>query len=370
MLNTPAAAQNTDPAWFSNPKRRTIPNHLVPKKKSAFQITPSSSSKKDSKTRDLLASTSNPTEFNLLSFGSNQRRSLAAGQLDRSASVGSAFDAAQQHYDETINDTFHEDLFYTNNDDLPPARSIYDLNDEVLISLNKPASLHADSFINKDPKAFNNVFNKDGQNSAKNTQNEPENLKKTNPLDHSEAAVLVFGYPEAMANQVISHFQEFGSILEDFDVTKRKTALVREPTHSKPIAPIFSGKSWVKITYDNPSLALDALQENGSVFNGVLLGVIPYTKNSIEKLQKRKLTATEDIGGGIDLASGDKAKKLDAGENDIQASYVNRMDIKDGASFFLKANANDSKSNPDKKNDEKLGLVGSALKFFFGFHEL
>lgn len=366
MLNTPAAAQNTDPAWFSNPKRRTIPNHLVPKKKSGFQISPSSASKKDSKTRDLLASTSNPTEFNLLSFGSSQRRSLAAGQPDRSASVGSAFDQTQ-HYDETINDTINEDLFYTNNDDLPPTRSIYDLNDEVLISLNKPASLHADSFINKDPKTFNNVFNKE---TAKSTQNEPKDTQKTNPLDHSEAAVLVFGYPESMAGQVIAHFQEFGSVLEDFDVSRRKNMLVRETSKPRPIAPIFSGKSWVKVTYDNPALALDALQENGSVFNGVLLGVIPYTKNSIEKLQKRKLTGPEDIGGGIDLSSGDKSKKLEAGENDIQASYVKRMDIKDGASFFLKANAADSKSETEKKNDENLGTVGKAMKFFFGFHEL
>lgn len=30
------------PVWFQNQKRRTIPNHLVPKKKTGFQITTSS----------------------------------------------------------------------------------------------------------------------------------------------------------------------------------------------------------------------------------------------------------------------------------------------------------------------------------------
>lgn len=377
---------NKQPAWFQNPKKRTIPNHLVPKRKSGFQLTSTSTSKKDADTKNDTLKSNNSSQFNLLSFGASQRKALtSSGSLDRTNSVGSLYDTSVgdiSKYEKTLNETLSDDFsLYNNDDDLPPSRSIYDLNDEILISLNKPTNTHADAFINKNPKNFNNVFNKDDSFNSNQEQVLEENLK-SNPLQNAESAILIFGYPESMANQVISYFQEFGTILEEFEVTKQKNTLLKyyqtnnNPNKKNQIVPILSGRSWVKITFDNPSSAIDALQENGCVFNGVLLGVIPYSKDAIEKLQKRKLEEGEDIGGGIEyqLNSFDKSKKPDritGDSNDIQSNYITKLDIRDGTSLFLNPNSTDpTKSEEDKKKEENLGVVGKVFRYFFGFNEL
>ncbi|KAK7677413.1 hypothetical protein QCA50_019631 [Cerrena zonata] len=273
------------PIWFEHTKKRTITNHLVPKRKSAFQSTSASSTNGDSKNDKSnrgdsknsvksLLDTDASNEYNLVSFGSKQRKSITTGSGISDFDISSG-DLLKYH--DTVNETINEEFpLYNNNEDLPPSRSIFDLNDECLDTLNQ--------------------------------------------------------------------WQ-------------------------------INGESWVKITYDNPSSAIDALQENGTVFNGHLLGVIPYTRNAIEKLQKRKLTENEDIGGDFELRRLlDKSKKLDTignpGESsDIQGAYVKRLDIKDGSGLFLKAN-DPTKPEVDKKNDEKLGIWGKTLKFFFGFNEL
>ncbi|KAK6455016.1 Nup53/35/40-type RNA recognition motif-domain-containing protein [Scheffersomyces xylosifermentans] len=395
--------QNTvqQPTWFQNQKKRTIPNHLVPKKKPGFQITASTTSKSkkdsDNSNKSLTSSSNNNDrssallssndQFNIMSFGNQQRKS---GILDRRTSVGTLFDTASNdltRYDETINDTISDDLYNNTlsyGDDLPPTRSIHDLNNEILISLNKPVQ-QIDSFINKDPKNFNNVFNRaengaildetsDGKTSGE------ERRGSINPLAHSESAILVFGYPESLSNHVIQHFKEFGDILENFEVNQKMNSLLHNSSQlNSKVIPIFCGKNWVKITFDNPASAVDALQENGVVFNGVLLGVIPYSKNAIEKLQKRKLTDNEDIGGGnIDLSSinvslNDKKEdvKQQPAASANPSTYTTRLDIKDGSQLFLKSDGDQIKNNTTKNaNEEKLGFLGNLTKFVFGFHEL
>lgn len=403
--STSAPQHNANgPIWFEHTKKRTITNHLVPKRKSAFQSTSASSTNGDSKNDKSnrgksknsvksLLDTDASNEYNLVSFGSKQRKSITTGSGISDFDISSG-DLLKYH--DTVNETINEEFpLYNNNEDLPPSRSIFDLNDEVLISLNRPSSQHPDSFINKDPKNYNNVFTNKGStdlvaienNDTKQagttsaTANGKASSSSSNPLNHGETAILVFGYPESMANQVILHFLELGNVLEDFEINKSASkgagnSLINQTLdNNKLIVPIFSGESWVKITYDNPSSAIDALQENGTVFNGHLLGVIPYTRNAIEKLQKRKLTENEDIGGDFELRRLlDKSKKLDTignpGESsDIQGAYVKRLDIKDGSGLFLKAN-DPTKPEVDKKNDEKLGIWGKTLKFFFGFNEL
>ncbi|CCE80063.1 Piso0_003160 [Millerozyma farinosa CBS 7064] len=370
------------PQWFQNTKRRTIPNHLLPKKKTGFHIT-SSATKRENKSKTDGTGSQGSGQFNLLSFGTTQRKALTAGSTaDRANSVGSLFDTSSgdiSRVDKSASEIFHDEPSVAQfEDDAPPSRSIYDLNDEVLISLDKPSNANNDYFLNKDPKNFNNVFNRDGT-SAPATEKSAQDDLKNNPLEHSESAILVFGYPETMANQVISYFQEFGTILEDFEVTKRHNTLARFQNSSnngqkKPFIPIFSGKSWVKLTYDNPSSALDALQENGSVFNGVLLGVIPYTKDAIEKLQKRKIEKNEDIGGGLktDLLFSEKNREqtlIDTGNT--QTSYASKLELKDGSKFFLSPEApGTSKAEEEKKATNNQGLISNFLRFFFGFNEL
>lgn len=418
--NTTNTQSVNEPRWFQNSKKRTITNHLVPKRKSGFHLTSessvSASNKKESQSsRNLLELDSSVNnEYNLLSFGSNQRKALTASGSKLDIYDTSSGDLTKLH--DSNNDTIDDDFpLYDKNDDLPPSRSIYDLNDEVLISLNRPTNQNTDSFINKDPKSYNNVFTKfndqndlknnnhstntnnniNANNNANNNHNNNNSninnaskidhlISSNNPLNHSESAVLVFGYPETMANQVIAHFQEIGTILEDFEVNKHvknynNKFLQDNNNESRLKIPIFSGKSWVKITFDNPTSAIDSLQENGSVFNGVIIGVVPYTKQSIEKLQKRKLTDNEDIGGGIKLHNSIESNsiKIDNGidisdnQQNSSSSHVKRLDIKDGSELFLKSNNNDpTKSETDKKNDENLGLLGKICKFFFGFNEL
>ena len=344
-----------------------------------------------------------------------------------SASVGSLYDASIgggdiTKYDETINDTLHEEfLLYETQDDLPPSRSIYDLNDEVLLSLNEPSKQHSDSFLNKDPKDFNNVFNKatasssaapvsgkddkqsstsiigadDSTTAGAGSATALETLKS---LKNGDSAILVFGYPESMANQVIQHFQAYGSILEDFEATKTKHHFTKyyhqqsasrdfdTTSASSQIIPLFTGHSWVKLTFDNPASAINALRENGSVFNGVLLGVIPYNKHALEKLEKRKLQPGEDIGGGLELllyATSSSAtanvnnKNIPSSSNPIgpdsenQSSYSNKLDIKDGSGFFLHAkNVNDLSKIDEPKKGGQIGILNSISKYLFGINEL
>lgn len=381
-----ASSEPRESSWYQKSNKKVIPNHLVPKKKIGFQLSAVTNNKRDqSKTSTGKTDESfKTTDFNVITFGNKAHRNSNASFQDSSilALKDQSFEGNKDN----------EDLpLYNYDEDLPPPRSIYDLKSESSMAANKPTQ-QTESFITKDPRSFQNAFARSG--AAEESKADDKKILK-NPLQHSEAAVLVFGYPESMANQVIGHFLEFGTILEDFEAAKSTATSSPEEifqgpstgaffsskadeTHhenqSKP--PIFCGKSWVKLTYDNPSSAADALQESGSVFNGALIGVVPYTKSAVEKLQNRKLTSTEDIGGGLQgLQLGDLSSKVDKGvigdSNDIQASYIKRLDIKDGSEMFLKAPKGDSQNPSEvKKPVEKLGFIGTISNYLFGFHDL
>lgn len=381
-----ASSEPRESSWYQKSNKKVIPNHLVPKKKIGFQLSAVTNNKRDqSKTNTGKSDESfKTTDFNVITFGNKAHRNSNASFQDSSilALKDQSFEGNKDN----------EDLpLYNYDEDLPPPRSIYDLKSESSMAVNKPTQ-QTESFVTKDPRSFQNAFARGG--AAEESKADDKKILK-NPLQHSEAAVLVFGYPESMANQVIGHFLEFGTILEDFEagkstVTSSPEEIFQGPstgafifskadeTHhenqSKP--PIICGKSWTKLTYDNPSSAADALQESGSVFNGSLIGVVPYTKSAVEKLQNRKLSSTEDIGGGLQgLQLGDLSSKVDKGvigdSNDIQASYIKRLDIKDGSEMFLKAPKGDSQNPSEvKKPAEKLGFVGTISNYLFGFHDL
>lgn len=368
--------KNKEPAWLENSNRRVIVNHLVPKKKLTFELAASKNAKDPAATNSTNSFVS--TDFNGITFGNKLHRNSSAGLADASMIV---FQGANDSTAE------NDDLpLYNNSEDLPPPRSLMDLNDEFLLSLGKPAQ-QADSFLNKDPRTLSNVFNRDVDKSSS------EDPKATaNPLAHSETAVLVFGYPESMANQVISHFADFGTILEDFEAVRKSKASPysqfgdlapagafksSSTTERKRISapPMFCGKSWVKLTYDNPASAIDALQESGSVFNGALIGVVPYTKDTLEKLRNRKITSAEDIGGGLQGLAHVETNKVDqrviGDSSDLLASYINRIDVKDGSEFFLKlTTGGDPGKSAGKLDSKKLGLWGTVSSYFFGFHDL
>lgn len=338
----------TQPNWTQNQKKRIIPNHLVPKKKTGFHLSTSTGGKKKNNATQLVST----DQYNILSFGSQRRKT---GQFDKSIFDTTSVDLTR--FDDTANESIYEDNSANLGEDFLPTRSIHDLNDEILVGLNKPAQ--TDSFINKDPKQFNNIFNRDEDVSK------PLNVKVDTPVTN-ESAVLVFGYPESISSLVIQHFQQFGEVLENFDQEKPANSLLSIDRQHK-IIPIFAGKNWVKLTFDNPDSAIEALLENGVVFNGSILGVIPYSKDAIEKLQKRKLTTDEDIGGKNDLNTKSKAEETSA---QVNAPVSSKIDIKDGSKFFLKSD-DELKSIENVNNSNKnLTWVEKASKVLFGFHEL
>lgn len=386
---------SSQPRWTSNHKKRIIPNHLVPTKKTGFHLSTSTGSKNKKNdgngNLDKSSSLVSTDQYNILSFGSQRRKTI--GQqipFDKSA----LFDTTSvdlTRMDDTGNDSIYEDNIVSMGEDMPPTRSIHDLNDEILVGLNKPTQ--SDSFINKDPQQFRSIFNRDQDPSLTNLN---ANSDKMNSLTTNESAVLVFGYPESISELVIQHFQDFGTILENFDSkTSTNSLLSIDKDRQHKIIPIFSGKNWVKITFDNPESAIEALQENGIVFNGCILGVIPYSKDAIEKLQKRKLSKVEDIGGKIDLSSistlddnnlktnnnnntninkvvntkGNNNNKANNSINNTN-SVTTKLDIKDGSKFFLKSEEELKSINNTKSSNNNLTLIQKATKFLFGFHEL
>lgn len=358
------------PEWTQNARRRVIPSHLAPKKKTGFHLSSSAATRKSGSEKKDVLQAETGGEFNVLSFGTNQKR-LGTGSFDRVNANSSFFDASfagdVTRFDDAINTSKTQDDFfvYSNDEDLPPSRSIYDLNDEVLISLKALQNANQDKVSDsKDPKSFSNIFTRDVPKTTSSEDAQDQNKQ----VNNGELAILVFGYPEPMANQVIAYFQEFGTILEDFEVLRRPQAMT-VGVRGKQFVPIFSGTSWTKLTFDNPASALDALLENGAVFNGVLLGVIPYTKDAVERLQKRKLAVNEDIGSGVTTAAAE-TKHKDQGiiEGDIPSQYMVKLDIKDGTNLFMSSKA--STTGADQKKDQKQGVVGSVLRYFFGFNEL
>lgn len=340
-----------EPSWSSYPVKRVIPNHITSKRKPGFQV----STGKKEKTKDINPATNS---FNTISFGSPRKPGTAIDS--RKSNASNLFDTTADvtKFDETINKTVTDEfsLYDTMDEDLPPSRSLFDFNDEILLDLDKPNN-HNESFINKDPKSYSNVFNKTGISNESKSKKEP-----LNPLEHGESAILVYGYPEHMANQIIQYFQKFGTILEDFQTKGFKTGKPKEK-----MIPCFTGNSWVKITYDNPASALEALLHNGMVFNGSLIGVQPYTKDTIEKLQNRKLGDAEDIGSGIEFKSMTYENQEPVDNTDLNNTTSSRSEIKDGSKIFL---TKDNNKIDTKNNNENLGIFGNIMKHVFGFNEL
>lgn len=497
--------QQQHPIWLQNQKKRTIPNHLVPKKKQSFQLgTTNNNNKLNSKNKNkngknrsnngnvnggdsIISNDNDEGQFNLLSFGSKLNRRVTSGSgsgslLDRNTSIASLFDNSIGDLsriddsfivggDNTVDDINDDGIGGGDGfgNDLPPKNSMYDLSIGGGRTTRDKNGINSDSkfesFINKDPKSFDSVFNKfqeftpilDPNNINTNNTNGTSNSgnryddDKLNPINsilnggnsstrndllqnqkHYNLAIIVFGYPEYLSIEIIKFFQSFGRILEKFDTTSItstnnnnniKEVLINlantnnNNNTANKIVPIFSGKHWIKLTFDNPNSALQALQENGNVFNGSIIGVVPYHKSIIEKLENRKIFINDDndIGlGNLDIPL-DKINQIINQQSKLVSnggaattpnnfinnnngssetvptattggSLYNRLDIKPISKdqIFLKDNINgttttnggDSQKvsnidgNKTTDNKEKLGVWGNLSKYIFGFHDL
>ncbi|CAI5759501.1 unnamed protein product [Candida verbasci] len=393
-----SSSSSSQPIWFQNNlKKRTIPNHLIPKKKPSFQLTNNDSNSNKQELIKLKKSNQsliNSDQFNILSFSNNKdsKKLLSLGSLLDNQSTNSgifdnSFDLTK--VDETINESNEVQEF---NDDLPPIKSIYELNEEINQFKNEfKKDFLKESFLNKDPKNFNNVFNKTNKQDILNKQHE----KNLTTLDNN-CAIIVFGYPESLSLQVIQYFKTFGNILEKFEINKilndgdisinqinkNLTGLTEKDNQN---IPIFTGNNWIKLTFDSLNSALLALQENGTVFNGALLGVVPYHKNTVEKLEKRLLKKDEDLSNeNLNLflqQQQNQNQYLNQTESTIPPSsdsmsnqnYINKLDIKEGSQFFINPENEKNHTKVDNNNDknkEKLTLISTLSKYIFGFHDL
>ncbi|AAS52192.1 ADR272Wp [Eremothecium gossypii ATCC 10895] len=369
------------PRWFNNPRKRTIPQNIIKrssKPTSSEGPTPAPSSGNSSSTSH--------SGFGSVTFGSKKSNifnTRANTQGHDMMTPGNVIDS----------------------NEAPPTKSLYDLQREDEFGSVIPSGVGEQRqqplalAKSKDATLMRNVFDR---------ELEPKKVKKDDQsasasASHNESAVLVFGYPESISNQVILHFSKFGNILEDFEVLRgvsgmRPTAMKvsgRQHTENRKKYPIFTGDGWIKLTYDSPSSALRALQENGTVYGGCLVGCVPYSKQAVEQLASCHIEKADDIGGVNFSVAQTPNNSLNAGhpngddqpvpgsreDDHARFTFSTRMlDIKDGKSLlvhngnahnqnFLK-NLEDKMRHHDAHTQANKGVLSKVNNWLFGWNEL
>lgn len=323
------------PSWFNNPRKRTIPQTIIKR----ISKPPSSDVPTPAQSSGNTSSGSN-SGFGLITFG-----------YKKSASLNSRVDT--QGADMVISGNLID------SNEAPPQRSLYDLQREdefgsVMPVANMDPSQKALSIEkDKDTTLMRNVFDRDVQE----TKEKKDKLNALSKINHNESAVLVFGYPEAISNQIIVYFSKFGNILEDFEVLRGVSGInttrlrsIRTECQTQRKYPIFTGDGWIKLTYDSPSSALRALQESGTVYGGSLIGCVPYKKQTVEQLASCRIEKSDDIGGvnfsvnqtpNNNLSTQNPIndnRQLSQPHGDDQARFTfstRKIDLKDGKSLFV-----------------------------------
>lgn len=416
-----------EPEWFNNPRKRAIPQSIV--KRTTKRSPSADSTQVDNNT----ASSTVRSGFDSIAFGTKR---------DAGAFQSSPISKPAANVEKNTG-------ILMDSNEAPPNISLYDWQREddfgAMIAI--PSQMGSNSILPGDTQDISqtssaikqrlsagsefNAFDKGGfsKNSNKQRLDHSGEQGEISNQASSESAVIVFGYPESISNMVITHFSKFGYILEDFEVLRCSsginTATLRlhgNKLHgAKPGRkyPIFTGDGWVKLTYDSPSSALRALEENGHVFGGSLVGCVPYNKKAVEQLASCKIEKQDDIGnldfsvapttladnganvfGNKEDISGQSSQNLtDSGRKDkcnlspaattannlLEHSKVThpsrRLDIKDGKSLFTHNSAADnhyflrsleSKMRQQEVNDsqKQSGVLNKLNNWLFGWNEL
>ncbi|CAB4254487.1 similar to Saccharomyces cerevisiae YDL088C ASM4 Nuclear pore complex subunit, part of a subcomplex also containing Nup53p, Nup170p, and Pse1p [Maudiozyma barnettii] len=358
VSNTGTNSQK-DPSWFNNPTKRAIPQNIVKRtmrpQSDSGEITHSQSS----------TALSSRSGFDTMSFGSRKNKTIFSSSnlqsLNTDNILGDSNDAPPSV---SIHDWQSEDQFSgsmnlgvngptqfenqsmlmsqmatprndnskqipnlfksSNAFDKTPQSNIFNKNKITVTNGNERSNeiTASSSILNGNKSNGSKLFDFFGTSNNKGKSNTPESLSITatasSQQQHSqpqqETAIIVFGYPESISNLIITHFSHFGSILEDFQVLrsasginvstlKNKNQNITNNNEDRKY-PIFTGEGWVKITYDSRQSAVRALQENGSVFTGTLIGCVPYSKNAVEKLASCKIDKHDNIGENDIAVSG------------------------------------------------------------------
>lgn len=433
MLFQPGSSINNssnqrEPGWFNNPRKRTIPQAIVKRTTKRSSSVDSTQTDNDSSTR------TDRSGFNSITFGSKKDANI----LPSTQNIN------------VLKKPDHTTGFLDSNE-APPTVSLYDWQREddfgaihpLGSNVNKPSSAFdlGQSQLSSTPSIRDNItegsesnaFDKKNKSGSSVTQNitSSENSGDNNSSANSaiqESAVIVFGYPESISNLIIMHFSKFGKILEDFEVLRsssgintttlrlrgNKTDLSRQERKY----PIFTGDGWVKLTYDTSASAIRALQENGRVFGGSLIGCVPYNKNAVEQLASCHIENVDDIGGmnfptarvsledaraspseknedklstekgvllGSAIFSQDEERPFESTSNDIlhrsKVGYPSRrLDIKDGKSLFVHNGASSNHNflqslevkmrQQEENNKKEAGVLHKVNNWLFGWNEL
>ncbi|CUS20880.1 LAQU0S02e00474g1_1 [Lachancea quebecensis] len=389
--------ENSKPSWFNNPRKRTIPQSIV--KRSAKPGSPEGSST----TNNSGSSSGGKNDFGAIAFGSKK----APHTFNPSAKPTDTKDSLP-----------HGILVDSN--EAPPTKSLYDWQREDEFGAMLPPShldstLHNQSYCSSkktDTSSLPNVFDKcENAKTATETAEVKMNGTSSAASNRNESAVIVFGYPESISNQIIIHFSKFGNILEDFEALRgasgiNAASLKLRSKHTSENntprkLPIFTGDGWIKLTYDSPSSALRALQENGVVYGGCLVGCVPYTKGAVEQLASCKIEKADDVGsfsvpsnslignglsainGAIGLRNEKPNTQEPQGPEEKGAFFLpsNRIDLKDGKSLFVHNGPNPSHQNFLRAIESKMqeqengsqnsnGVLGKVNNWLFGWNDL
>lgn len=389
--------QEREPSWFDNPRKRTIPQTII--KRSAKP----SSSDGSAPNGNSSSSSNAKTGFGAITFGSKKSTSIF------NSSTGGPTGNS---------DALSKGILIDSNE-APPTKSLYDWQREdefgTVVPVASPESMTNTLPLPKpkEPSTMRNVFDRDSQNVADKHEKQQHN-NNCSATQTNESAVLVFGYPESISNQVIAHFSKFGNILEDFEVLRgvsgMNTATIRlhssngneRKSHKK--YPIFTGDGWIKLTYDSPSSALRALQENGSVYGGCLVGCVPYSKSAVEQLASCKIDKVDDVGSvnfSVAMIPNNSANPTTSANGTNTSTAVEqgrevtnpqdhtrftlstrKLDIKDGKSLFVHNGTNSSnshnflKSLEDRMREQETtdqkntGILSKVNNWLFGWNDL
>ncbi|KAG7795079.1 hypothetical protein KL929_004210 [Ogataea haglerorum] len=263
--------------------------------------------------------------------------------------------------------------------DLPPKLSLYDRmnNDDSssnVLLINNPDFGKFES----DPNSYKNVFNRVQRSrvpvgsSESGNPDLPFSVGKVDSLNDNEkdaeptireTAVIVYGYDDSQFSSVVEQFSKYGTILEDFNQRKF-------PSQSRSF-PVFIGPQWVKFTYDNSASAVRALREsNKPGACGSVIGVVPYTRTSLEKLLGSSIPDSQDVGCSMSLVKLVSDQKLPEVElssvfavegGNQEERQDGRFKLKDGTGLI---------NVPKAAKKEKKGFLERGMKLVFGAGEV
>ncbi|ORX86015.1 MPPN-domain-containing protein [Basidiobolus meristosporus CBS 931.73] len=145
---------------------------------------------------------------------------------------------------------------YSNNEDVPPSESIYDMEaspqgprDNGFYSgaaATRPSAMSASTSASSVPR--------------ENEFSHTTRLDQDRSMQLTSNSVVVFGFPPSATSLILSQFRSYG------DVT------------SYEMSP--SGGNWMTITYTSRWQAHRALAKNGKIFNNsVMIGVVPVAQD-------------------------------------------------------------------------------------------